>query len=131
MWLSEMPGRLLKTDWLLSCKKIELKNTNIQNRSKNVIWKPIMTQTYIEKNSTNLTLHNQNIIFMYLSCLWWTAAVLKVPKRKQVQQHWCCTVQMTTDHAAQWGVQLLPPHLRSSHSPHFCTQATSGTGEFT
>jgi len=50
-----MPG-WKQIDYFLA-KKIELKNTNIKNRSKNVIWKPIMMQTYIEKNSTNLTLH--------------------------------------------------------------------------
>jgi hypothetical protein len=85
----------------------------------------------MKKYGTNLKLQTQNINFMYLSYLWQIAAVLKVPTKQQVQQHWRCTVQMATDHAAQWEVQLLPPHLRSSHSPHFCTQATSGTGEFT
>jgi hypothetical protein len=68
---------------------------------------------------------------MYLSCLWQTAAVLKVPTRQPEQQHWCCTVCRPTDHATQWEVLLHPPHLRSSYSPQSCKQATSGTAEFT
>ena len=85
----------------------------------------------MKKYGTNLKPQTQNTNFMYLSCLWQIAALWKVPMKQPMQQHWWCTVRMITDHAVQWGVQLLRPHLRSSHSPHICTQATSCTGEFT
>jgi len=55
----------------------------------------------MKKYGTNIKLQILNINFMYLSCLWQIAAVLKVPTKQPVQQYWWCTVHMTTDHAAQ------------------------------